>query len=45
MKLEFDNEKDKDMFRAMLDNFSELQAQFEPDEIDFLKRMYKELNK
>lgn len=39
MKIEFDNEKDKELFVIMLDNFRDI-AIPEPDEVEFLNKVY-----
>lgn len=44
MKIEFDNEKDKELFTVLLDNFISM-AEMEPDEQDFINRVYEEVRK
>jgi hypothetical protein len=44
MKIEFDNEKDKELFTVLLDSFISM-SEMEPDEQDFINRVYEEIRK
>jgi len=44
MNIQFDNEKDRELFIVLLDNMAAIVGEMEPDEIEFINKVYKASN-
>ena len=40
MNIQFDNEKDRELFIILLDNFSGMATEMELDEVEFINKLY-----
>jgi len=44
MNIQFDNEKDRELFIVLLDNMAAIVGEMEPDEIEFINKVYEASN-